>query len=103
VIRIVISDEAQADALNAFSFYEERRRGLGERFRDHLDHAIGSVQRSPERYPEVYRDLRRRLVERFPYAIFYRIYPGVVLIVALMHAKQNPRTWQRRAGGNEPG
>jgi len=32
VIRIVISDEAQADALNAFSFYEERRRGLGERF-----------------------------------------------------------------------
>ena len=102
MIRIVVGEEARGDVLNAFSFYEERREGLGERFRDHLGVAIAAIQRSPELYPIVYRDLRRRLVERFPYAVLYRLYSGVVVIVAVMHAKQNPAIWMRRAG-NEPG
>lgn len=59
MIRIVLSDEAQSDALEAFRFYEERREGLGERFRDHLDIAIVRIQETPELYPLVYRDLRR--------------------------------------------
>jgi toxin ParE1/3/4 len=102
VIRIVFREEARADALSAFSFYEERREGLGERFRDHLGVAITAIQRSPELYSVVHRDLRRRLVERFPYAVFYRLYPGVVVIVAVMHARQNPAMWKRRAS-NERG
>jgi hypothetical protein len=33
VIRVILTDEARADALDAFAFYEERRPGLGARFR----------------------------------------------------------------------
>jgi hypothetical protein len=40
VIRVILADEARADALEAFAFYERRREGLGERFREHVDHAI---------------------------------------------------------------
>jgi toxin ParE1/3/4 len=103
VIRIILADEARADALGAFAFYESRRPGLGERFREHVDSAISKIQRSPERYPVVYRDLRRRRVERFPYAVFYRVYPGVVVVVALMHGRQDPSVWKDRAHQNEPG
>ena len=85
MIRILFTDEARADTLNAFAFYEERRPGLGERFREHVDLAISKIQNAPLTYPLVYRDVRRKLVERFPYAILYRIYPGVIAIVALMH------------------
>ena len=88
---------AEADALEAFRFYEERREGLGERFRDHLGIAISRIQDTPELYPVVYRDLRRTLVERFPYVVLYRVYPGLIFIVAIMHARQNPAAWKRRA------
>ena len=103
MIRVILTDEARAEALKAFAFYEERREGLGERFRDHLGLAISRIQANPELYPVVYRDLRRRLVERFPYALFYRISPGLIAIVAVVHAKQNPMTWKRRASHDEPG
>jgi len=103
VTRVVFSSEAETDALAAFRFYEDRREGLGERLRDHLGMALGRIQTSPEMSPIIYRDLRRKLVERFPYAIFYRVYPGLVYVVAIMHAKQNPAIWKRRASGSEPG
>jgi toxin ParE1/3/4 len=50
----------------------------------------------PERYPFIHKDLRRRLVERFPYAILYRVYPEAVVVVAIMHGRQDPRVWKRR-------
>jgi plasmid stabilization system protein ParE len=103
VIRIVLGDEAQADALDAFRFYEERREGLGERFRDHLDIALSRIQETPELYPIVHRDLRRTLIERFPYVVLYRLYPGVIFIVAIMHAKQSPAVWKRRVARDEQG
>jgi toxin ParE1/3/4 len=103
VNRLVLAQEAERDGLEAFQFYEARREGLGERFRDHLGVALGKVQESPEVAPVIYRDLRRKLVERFPYAILYRVYPGIVLVIAIMHAKQNPGIWKRRATRSEPG
>jgi len=103
VIRIVLGDEAVADALEAFRFYEERREGLGERFRDHLDIALSRIQATPEVYPVVHRDLRRTLVERFPYFVLYRLYPGLIFIVAIMHARQSPAAWKRRAARDEQG
>ncbi len=101
--RVIFGEEARADALGAYRFYEQRRVGLGDRFRSHLDLALSRIQRSPELYPLVHRGLRRRLVERFPYAVYYQIYPGMVFVVAVMHAKQNPRIWKARARSSEPG
>jgi toxin ParE1/3/4 len=51
----------------------------------------------------IYRKVRRRLVERFPYAVYYRTYPGIVFVVAIMHGKQSPGVWKARARSNEPG
>jgi toxin ParE1/3/4 len=76
---------------------------LASDFRDHLGFALSRIQTNPEEAPVVYRALRRKLVERFPYAVLYRIYPGLVYVVAVMHAKQNPAIWKLRATSNEPG
>jgi toxin ParE1/3/4 len=103
VIRVVLSPGAEADALEAFRFYEDRREGLGERFRDHLGLALTRVQNNPEEAPVVYRKLRRKLVQRFPYMVLYQLLPGILYVVAVMHAKQDPVTWKRRAIRSEPG
>ena len=44
--RIVLAQEAERDALETFHFYEARREGLGERFRDHLGVALGRFRRA---------------------------------------------------------
>ncbi len=103
MIRVVFSDEAKSDALAAFAFYEERCEGLGERFRDHLGAAFSRIQNSPEEAPVIHRNVRRKLVQRFPYAVLYRLYPSVIYVVAIMHAKQDPAKWMRRATRDEPG
>jgi plasmid stabilization system protein ParE len=103
VIRVVFSDEAKSDAVAAFTFYEERYEGLGEHFRDHLGAAFTRIQNNPEEAPVIYRNVRRKLVQRFPYAVLYRIYPSVIYVVAVMHAKQDPAKWVRRATRDELG
>ena len=103
MIRIVLSPEAEADALDAFRFYEARRDGLGERFRDHLGLALARLQLNPEEAPVVYRNLRRKLVQRFPFMVLYQILPGILYVVAVMHAKQDPAIWKRRANRSGPG
>jgi plasmid stabilization system protein ParE len=58
---------------------------------------IEDAYEHPEAYPVLHRDTRRVLIaERFPYAIFYRIYGDTVVVVACLHAKRDPRRWQRR-------
>jgi toxin ParE1/3/4 len=103
VTRIIVGEEARADALDAYRYYEHRRAGVGDRFRAHLDLALSKIQARPERYPVIYRNVRRRLVERFPYAVYYRTYPGIAFVVAIMHGKQSPGVWKARARSNEPG
>lgn len=92
-----LSPEAREDALSAYAYYEDRREGLGARFREHLDHAIARICEDPTRYPVVNRELRRRLVDRFPYAVYYCLLPDRVYVVAIMHGRQNPERWRQRA------
>ena len=103
MIDVVFSAEARADAIAVFAFYERRREGLGLRFRDHLDRALEKIRQDPARYPVVYRELRRRLIERFPYAIFYRVYTDMVFVVAVMHGKRTSARWKSRANAKPPG
>jgi plasmid stabilization system protein ParE len=37
------------------------------------------------------------LLRRFPYGIYYRLYPDSIVIVACMHGRRDPKRWQSRA------
>ena len=87
---------AEADILAAFLWYEERRKGLGTEFRSALDEAFERIGAGPKLYPVLHRDTRRSLVKRFPYAVFYRIIGGEVVVVACLHASRDPRVWRAR-------
>jgi plasmid stabilization system protein ParE len=97
VKRVLLLAEAREDALEAFRWYEKERRGLGKVFRTSLNLSIQRIRRSPLASPVVYRDLRRALVDRFPYAVFYRIDSGVIMVVGVFHGHREPSAWQRRA------
>ncbi|WP_438025444.1 type II toxin-antitoxin system RelE/ParE family toxin [Sorangium sp. So ce233] len=89
--RVVFLAEARAEALETFRWYEEQRSGLGAVFRRELDDAIKRIQDAPLAYPPRYLDIRRILVERLPYAVFYRILPDAIVVAGVIHGRRHPR------------
>jgi len=93
---LVIAPEAQKDVEEAYSWYEDRRPGLGEEFLGCVDACIQAICRIPELYPKIYEDYRRTLVRRFPYAIFYEYVGGKVYVYSIFHTSRNPEKWRNR-------
>ena len=96
--QIVVRPAAAADIDDAYQWYEAQRPGLGEEFLAALSVTRDRLLEDPEAYPVLQRATRRALIpKRFPYALFYRIYGDTIVVVACMHAKRDPRRWQRRS------
>ncbi len=87
---------AAADVHDAYRWYEKQRPGLGEQFLAELAATLESVTASPHSYPAVHRSTRRALLVRFPYAVFFLERSHGILVVAVYHAKRDPRGWTRR-------
>ena len=94
---VIFRPAADADVAEAFVWYEQQRRGLGEEFRTELRAALGRIVENPKSFQEIYRQTRRVPLRRFPYSLFYREYPGLIVIIACMHGRRNPRRWRSRS------
>lgn len=81
---------------DAARYYELQAPGLGQDFLNKVESALQDLIHSPERWPVVQEDIRRRMIRRFPYSLLYRIDPGEVVILAVMHQKRHPSYWLPR-------
>ena len=99
-MRLVVRAAAEADIADAALWYEQRSPGLGREFLRAVDVALAEIARTPERYPIVHREARRALVRRFPYGVYFVATPGLVSVVACMHASRDPRRWQERSAAD---
>ncbi|WP_084185077.1 type II toxin-antitoxin system RelE/ParE family toxin [Desulfonatronum thiodismutans] len=88
--------EAETDIENASVWYEKQFLGLGHEFLDKIDESLDAIQNNPLMYPVVHRDTRRALIGKFPFAIYYRILDGFIIVVAVMHGSRNPLCWKER-------
>jgi plasmid stabilization system protein ParE len=95
-MRCIVRPAAAADIDEAFLWYEGQRQGLGRGFLAAANTLVDAIAEHPLRYPVVRRNTRRALLRRFPYAIYFRIYDEVIVVVACMHGRRNPRRWQVR-------
>jgi plasmid stabilization system protein ParE len=94
---LVFELEVEAEVDEAYRWYERKRRGLGEDFLAAVQLTLDRVQMNPELPAIIYRGVRRALVRRFPYAVYYRVEPERIAVIAIHHGKRNPRHWQSRA------
>jgi plasmid stabilization system protein ParE len=98
VKQVVVRPAAAADIEDAYEWYESQQPGLGEEFLAALRTIRDRLLEHPEAHPILHRNTRRVLIQRrFPYAVFYRVYGDTIVVVACMHAKRDPRRWQRRS------
>lgn len=95
-VELILVPEAERDLMQAYSWYEHQRVGLGEEFLSCVDASLQTITRHPDMYATVHKDYRRALVRRFPYGIFYEHVSNSVTIYAIFHTAANPEKWRLR-------
>ena len=90
---LIIRPEAETDLLEAFNWYEARVPGLGSEFLLAIDALLNSILSNPQQYPAVHKTIRRALTRRFPFQVFFVAEDTRVVVVAVFHARRNPRRW----------
>jgi len=93
--QLIVRPEAEAEMAESFNWYEDRLTGLGSEFLLCIDAIFNSITRSPQQYPIVYKNIRRAITRRFPYEVFYIENENKIIILAVFHAKRNPKSWQK--------
>lgn len=93
---LIIRPEAEAEMAEAHDWYEERVSGLGADFLVSADACFNSILRNPYMYPQVYKSARKALLRRFPYQVLFVEEKEQVTILAVFHAKRNPKHWHDR-------
>jgi mRNA-degrading endonuclease RelE of RelBE toxin-antitoxin system len=97
--RIVFHSEVYEDYKEAYTFYEAKQEGLGERFLAALEKKIEKILSSPEIFGEKSkRGYREAKVDAFPYAIVFKIYKQqkTILVNSIHHEKKHPRKKYRK-------
>ena len=86
---LLIRPEARHDIGGAAEWYEKRQQELGAEFVSAIEQAFNQIAAKPKLYSQRYRDLRRVLVQRFPYAVYYREIGEDVVVYAVLHQRQD--------------
>lgn len=87
---IIALEEVLVDLKIAEEFYEKQNKGLGEYFRDTIISDIESLWLYGGIHNKIF-GFYRLLSKRFPYGIYYKIDDDVVIIVAVLDLRQNPK------------
>lgn len=89
-------EEAQQEFLDAISFYEEARAGLGRRFKEQVDRSVRWIADHPELYrlrPGAYRRIN---LQAFPYYVPYIVRDRTLWVLAETHGSRKPLYWISR-------
>jgi toxin ParE1/3/4 len=94
--RLEVLSVALEEVLAATRWYLERDERVAHAYEAEISGAFELIERAPETWPSHHHDTHRVLLRRFPYEVIYKIYPDVVLIIAVAHCKRKPGYWRHR-------
>jgi plasmid stabilization system protein ParE len=101
-LKIVITKAARRDIAAAAAHYESAREGLGVEFLDRVEDGIDKIAANPLAYRKAVGENRRCLVERFPYALWFRVAKKGVVIACLHTHMSEMRVVARKPTEPEP-
>lgn len=92
---VVYRRKVGRDLAGGFGYYEGQSAGLGERFLSTVDSAFDAIERYPEMFSRVHGEVRRAVLSKFPYAVFFRVEPKRVVVLAILHTARDPKLWPK--------
>src|SRR3989338_6574619 len=87
---------ADRELNEAAQYYDLEDPGLGSSFLEEVDRCVQSIEDHPEAGMILRGSVSRRLLQRFPYALLYKIKPDGIRILAVMNLKRRPTYWVGR-------
>ena len=97
-MKISFAPEAAKDLDEAVEWYEAEGKGFGKRFAKTIDESVLRIARYPFFGTEVKTGIYRSLVKRYPYAVYYAIQDGEIMIYAIAHLHRRTFYWSSRIG-----
>ena len=94
--KAIIMPEAENDLKETFSWYEDKRVGLGYDFLLQVDAGLRFIERNPEISPPKYKETRKYIIKRFPYKIIYLVEKERLVVLAVIHGKRSPNLTKKR-------
>lgn len=94
--------QAAAELVEAEAWYEQQRRGLGDRFMTASEVALKRISRWPNAGTPVAIDADGTVVNRktpiggFPWAVGYEVTDDAVIVLAVFHQHRHPDYWTSR-------
>jgi plasmid stabilization system protein ParE len=95
---LTINQFALEDMQNALDWYENQSIGSEQKFHKAIDEILKFIQKYPEAAAPRYRQLRYKALKKFPYYVLYLFdeAQGTIEIVAILHDRQDRKTWKTR-------
>jgi len=81
---------------DAIAWYESERPGVGIEFASEIGSLLARIADTPKQFRRVRGDVRRAVLSRFPYTIHFLLESGRIVVLAVFHAKRNPKRLEDR-------
>jgi toxin ParE1/3/4 len=97
-MKIIVSPPAEEELAAAAEWYESQEVGLGLELVIAVDKALDGLARDPRscaRWRDD-RDYRMKVLDRFPFLVFYRVESDCIVVAAIAHARRAPGYWKKR-------
>jgi toxin ParE1/3/4 len=94
--RLIVRPKAEIDIRRAYRWYEKELKGLGMRFLRELNEGFEKIAANPRHYAEIAGGMRRKLLNKFPYGVFFVFEDQEVRVLAVLQHAQSPNVWKSR-------
>ncbi len=95
-MNVIFASGVLEEVSESANYYEDEVEGLGQAFLRMVRDAVEDIKRDPLIFRIVEQDYRRHLLNRFPFAVIYRLEGDTIFILAVMHMKRKPYYWRER-------
>ncbi len=89
IYELIIQEEASLEILEAYIYYENAQKGLGEKFMKELNKYFLRIQSHPKHF-EIKKNYREAFVQKFPYLIIFDIIDHKIIVLSVFNTHQNP-------------
>lgn len=87
--KIILSADAVREEADAYLYYEDQSKGLGEQFLDEIEKTLQKISLHPTHYGYVdeTNTIRVTSLNKFPFQILFQIFKSQIVVYNIHHTK----------------